>query len=63
MEIIIFGLMLYSFLCSPHIYFRWVDVNDSPEHAFIYFIACILMGITLIGAIFRAYYALTDKGD
>lgn len=53
-------LLLYSGACSPDVFFRLFKFRDTPEYAFAYFISCILMAVTLLGAVGRIAFALRD---
>jgi hypothetical protein len=46
-------VMFYSMMCAPVVWFQMFDFRDSPEYAFAYFIGCIILGITLLGALIR----------
>lgn len=54
------ALLLYSGFCAPTIFFRFFRFRDTPEYAFAYFFTCLLMAVTLLGAVGRVTLALRD---
>ena len=57
-----YGLLLaYSTACSPPVFFRLFRFRDTPEYEFAYLVTCILMAVTLLGAVARIAFVLHDK--
>jgi len=51
---------IYSMVCTPDVFFRIFKFRDTPEYAFFYFISCVFLTVTLIGAVARIAFLLHD---
>jgi hypothetical protein len=49
-------LVIYSFFCSPDVFFKYFDkknLYDAPEYSMFYIICCVILGLSLLAAIHR----------
>lgn len=57
-----FLIVIYSFMVAPKVFFRMFPYRNSEEYHFLYFIGCIILGLTMTGAFARIYIILKNRG-
>ena len=62
-SLILVIILFYSLLCAPDIVLRYFDFNDSLEHAFMYLILCLIVGLTGAGVSVRIYQLFGDSNE